>query len=178
MCAKEMPTFVEATRVKETRALLRFGRDSNWPLKVTFATMASPKTSLAITYDITWDGLWNSEEESISSDWCWNKFMEKVREENLTAPPAFLRQGAEWRASVRKENNSIRAVLREQGLWTPEDPDGPPPMILFGPNAVLKVRTMLTGDAAISEMLGVLQILYQGRFELKEQVVSQLMVQS
>jgi hypothetical protein len=31
---------------------------------------------------------------------------------------------------------------------------------------------MLTGDSAISEMLGVLQILYQGRFELKEQVVS------
>jgi hypothetical protein len=172
MCAEEIPTFIEATRVKETRALLRFGRDLNWPLKVTFATMASPKTSLAIIYDITWDGLQNSEEESISSDWCWSKFMEKVHEENLTAPPAFLRPGVEWKASVRKENNSIRAILREQGIWTPEDPDGPPPMILFGPAAVLKVRTMLTCDEAISEMLGVLQILHQGRFELKERVVS------
>jgi hypothetical protein len=98
--------------------------------------------------------------------------MEKVREENLTAPQAFLRQGVEWKASVRKENNSIRAVLTEQGIWTPEDPDGPPPMILFGPTSVLKVRTMLTGDEAISEMLGVLQVLYQGRFVLREQVVS------
>jgi hypothetical protein len=172
MYAKEIPTFVEATRVKETQALLRFGRDSNWPLKVTFATMASPKTSLAITYDITWDGLQNSEEENISSDWCWGKFMAKVSEEDLTAPPAFLRQGVERRATVRKENNSIRAILREQGIWTPEDPDGPPPMILFGPKAVLKVRTMLTGDEAISEMLGVLQSLCQGRYELKERVIS------
>jgi hypothetical protein len=107
MCAKEMPTFMEATRVKETQALLRFGRDSNWPLKVTFATLASLKTSLAITYDINWDGLQNSDEESISSDWCWGKFMRKVSEENLTAPPAFLRQGVEWRASVRKENREF-----------------------------------------------------------------------
>jgi hypothetical protein len=68
MCAKEIPTFVEATRVKETQALLRFGRDSNWPLKVTFATMASPRTTLAITYDITWEGLQNADEETISSD--------------------------------------------------------------------------------------------------------------
>jgi hypothetical protein len=88
MCAKEIPTFIEATRVKETQALLRFARDSNWPLKVTFATTASPATTLSITYDIDWDGLQNSEEEDISSDWCWNKFMERVRFENLTAPPA------------------------------------------------------------------------------------------
>jgi hypothetical protein len=146
MCAKEIPTFAEATRVKETQALLRFGRDSNWPLKVTFATSASPATTLAITYDIDWSGLENSEEENISSDWCWNKFMEKARLENLTAPPAFLRQGVEWRASVRKENNSIRAGPREEGIWTPEDPDGPPPMVLFGPRATLKVRTTLAGD--------------------------------
>jgi hypothetical protein len=56
MCAKEIPTFIEATRVKETQALLRFGRDSGWPLKVTFATLASPATSLSITYDIDWEG--------------------------------------------------------------------------------------------------------------------------
>jgi hypothetical protein len=45
-------------------------------------------------------------------------------------------------------------------------------MILFGPLATLKVRTTLGGDEAISEMLGVLQILYQGRFSLTEQVAS------
>jgi hypothetical protein len=172
MCAKEIPTFIEATRVKETQALLRFGRDSGWPLRVTFATLASPATSLSITYDIDWDGLQNSEEEEISSAWCWAKFMEKVRFENLTAPPAFMRQGVEWKVSVRKENNSIRVFLKEAGIWTPEDSDGPPPMILFGPVATLKMRTTLVGDAAISEMLGVLQVLYQGRCELKERIES------
>jgi hypothetical protein len=45
-------------------------------------------------------------------------------------------------------------------------------MILFGPVATLKVRTTLTGEAAISEMLGVLQVLYQGRCELKERIES------
>jgi hypothetical protein len=119
MCAKEIPTFIEATRVKETQALLRFGRDSAWPLKVSFATLASPATSLSITYDINWDGLQNSEEEDISSESCWNKFMERVSFENLSAPPAFLRDGVEWKVSVRKENNSIRVFLKEAGIWTP-----------------------------------------------------------
>jgi hypothetical protein len=43
---------------------------------------------------------------------------------------------------------------------------------LFGPVATLKMRTTLVGDAAISEMLGVLQVLYQGRCELKERIES------
>jgi hypothetical protein len=170
MSAKDIPTFVEATCLKESHALLRFGRDSNWPLKVTFATTASPTSTLAITYDVTWQGIESTEEGEISSDWCWNKFMEKVREENLTAPPAFVRQGVVWRATVRKENNSIRVTPKEDGIWTPEDPDGPPPMILFGPVAMLKVRSTLLGDAALSEMLQVLNVLYQGRYSVTEEV--------
>jgi hypothetical protein len=172
MCAKEIPTFVETTRVKETQASLRFGRDSNWPLKVTFATTASPTSTLAITYDINWQGIESTDEGEISSDWCWGKFMEKVREENLTAPPAFMRQGVVWKATVRKENNSIRAILKEEGIWTPEDPDGPPPMILFGPVATLKVRSTLLGEEALSEMLQVLNVLYQGRYAVSECVCS------
>jgi hypothetical protein len=30
-------TYIEATRPKEVKALLKFGRDSNWPLRVTLA---------------------------------------------------------------------------------------------------------------------------------------------
>jgi hypothetical protein len=172
MCAKEIPTFVESSRPKESQALLRFGRDSNWPLKVTIATTASSYTTLAITYDITWEGIESTDEGDISTDWCWNKFMEKVREENLTAPPAFLRQGIAWIACVRKENNSVRVILKEGGIWTPEDPDGPPPMTLFGPIATLKVRSTLEGTAALSEMFQVLSLLYQNRYSVTEEVPS------
>jgi hypothetical protein len=170
MCAKEIPTFVEATRVKENQALLRFGRDSQWPLKVTIATAASPTSTLAITYDITWEGIETTDEGDISTDWCWSKFMQKVREENLTAPPAFLRDGVIWKAMVRKENNSVRVVLKEEGIWTPEDPDGPPPMILFGPMATLKMRSTLPAEAALSEMIQILGLLYQNRYVVSEEV--------
>jgi hypothetical protein len=164
MCAKEIPTFVEASRVKENQALLRFGRDSNWPLKITFATTASPTSTLAITYDITWEGIESTEEGEISTNWCWDKFMEKVRFENLTAPPAFMRQGVVWNTLVRKENNSIRIVLKEEGIWTPEDPDGP--------IAILKIRSTLLREAALAEMFQVLKVLYQGRYSVTEEVPS------
>jgi hypothetical protein len=113
-----------------------------------------------------------TEEGEISTDWCWGKFMEKVREENLTAPPAFLRDGVVWRAAVRKENNSFRVIPKEDGIWTPEDPDGPPPMILFGPKAILKIRSTLQGEAALSEMTQVLGLLYQNRYSISEEVPS------
>jgi hypothetical protein len=93
MCAKEMPTFIEPSRTKESQAMLRFGRDSNWPLKVTIATTATPCTTLAITYDIDWSGIECTEEGEISATWCWTKLIEKATAENLTVPPAFSRQG-------------------------------------------------------------------------------------
>jgi hypothetical protein len=77
MCAKEMPTFVEATTVKETQAMLRFGRDSNWPIKITLAARASPSTMVSITYDIDWEGLDTTEEGDISTDCGWEKFIAK-----------------------------------------------------------------------------------------------------
>jgi hypothetical protein len=80
------------------------------------------------------------------------------------------RQGVDWEAIVRKENNSFRVILKESGIWTPEDPDGPPPMILFGPNAIFKIRSTLEGEAALSEMLMVLGILYQNRSTVTEEV--------
>jgi hypothetical protein len=45
-------------------------------------------------------------------------------------------------------------------------------MILFGPLATLKVHTTLEGELALTEMLGVLKVLYQGRYALTEQVPS------
>jgi hypothetical protein len=167
MCAKEMPTFVEATTVKESQAMLRFGRDSNWPVKISVATKASPATMLAITYDTDWEGLTTTEEGEISTDWGWTKFHEKFQEEALTAPPTLMWGGGVWQAMVRKENNSIRIILKENGIWSPEDPDGPPPMILFGPKAIIKTRSTLKGAEAVSEMTQILGILYQNRYQIE-----------
>jgi hypothetical protein len=164
-----MPTFIEATRLKETRALLRFGRDSNWPLKITVATALTPLTALSVTYDTDWSGIKCTEEGEISVDWCWSKFAQKTAEEDLTIPPAFLRDGANWQAILRKESNSLRVILKEP-IWTPEDPAGPPPMILFGPRAIVKIRT--AAPNALEEMLSVLNVLYKGRYSVQEEVPS------
>jgi hypothetical protein len=170
MCAKEMPTFIEATIVKETQAMLRFGRDSNWPIKITLAARASPATVVSITYDINWEGLETTEEGEISTNWGWEKFNAKFHEESLMAPPALASGQGVWNASVRKENNSKRIILKEEGIWAPEDPDGPPPMILYGPKAVIKIRTTAQGPAALLEMRTVLGILYHGRYDIEQQV--------
>jgi hypothetical protein len=172
MCAKEIPTFVEATTTKESQAMLRFGRDSNWPLKITLAARASPATMVSITYDVDWEGLETTEEGDISTDWGWTKFNAKFLEESLMAPPSLASGQGVWNASVRKENNSMRIILKEAGIWAPEDPDGPPPMILFGPKAVIKVRTTEQGPAALLEMSTVLGILYRGRYQIEQEVPS------
>jgi hypothetical protein len=140
MCAKEIPTFTEATTVKETQAMLRFGRDSNWPLKITLAARASQATVVSITYEIDWEGLETTDEGDISTDWGLTKFRGKYEEESLMAPPALASGQGVWDATVRKENNSMRIIFKEQGIWAPEDPDGPPPMILYGPKAIVKIR--------------------------------------
>jgi hypothetical protein len=42
-------TFIEATRPKEIKALLKFGRDSHWPLKVTIASAVDEINSISVT---------------------------------------------------------------------------------------------------------------------------------
>jgi hypothetical protein len=78
--------------------------------------------------------------------------------------------GVAWKAILRKESNPIRVILKETTIWTPEDPGGPPPMVLFRPSATLKIRT--AAPNALSEMLRVLVILYQGRYTIQEEVAS------
>jgi hypothetical protein len=127
---------------------------------------------VSITYDTDWEGLYTTEEGEISTDWGWTKFNEQFHEESLMAPPALASGQGVWNASVRKENNSMRIILKEAGIWAPEDPDGPPPMILFGSKAVVKIRTTEQGPAALLEMTTVLGILYQGRYQIEREVPS------
>jgi hypothetical protein len=90
--------------------------------------------------------------------------------ENLTVPPAFSRPGVKWEAVLRKENNSLRVTLKEGAIWTPEDPRGPPPMILFGPHAIIKTRSSAADP--MTDSLQTLNVLYQGRYTVQEEVAS------
>jgi hypothetical protein len=56
LCAAMTPTFIEATRAKEVQTMLKFGRDSNWPLKATIASAICENVSASITYSISWEG--------------------------------------------------------------------------------------------------------------------------
>jgi hypothetical protein len=170
LCAKEIPTYVDSTRLKETQALLRFGRNSNWPLKVPFATELTPTTTLSITYDADWSGIESTEEGEISRDWCRAQFLVRAKAEDLSVPPAFSRSGIHWDVRITKENNSIRIVLKEGNIWTPEDPGGPPPLVLFGPHAIVKIRTIVI--SALPELVANLGILYQGRYSIEDEVPS------
>jgi hypothetical protein len=172
LIAKGMPTFVEATPLKEVQAFLRMGRDCQWPLYVTCATAVTATQTLAITYAISWEGMTSDDDGVVPVSWYWSKFKEQAALENLTCPPAYSRPGVKWGATVRKENNSIRVLLKEEGIWTPEDPGGPPPMILFGPKAIVKMRTTLKGEAALAEMSQSLGTLYQNRYTISEDVPS------
>jgi hypothetical protein len=52
------------------------------------------------------------------------------------------------------------------------DPGGPPPMILFRPTAIIRVRTSLKGVQALAEMIAVLGIRYQNRYTITEEIPS------
>jgi hypothetical protein len=130
LCAAISPTFIEATRPKEINAFMTFGRDSNWPLKITATSTLDDQTSLSMTYGSDWadcDG---------SIEWVWTKF---VAADGITKPPAFDRPDVK-----RCENNAMHILLREASVngvhpTIHEDP-GLPAMTLYGPNAIIKLR--------------------------------------
>jgi hypothetical protein len=95
------PTFVEATRPTKIEALLKFGRDSNWPLDITVVTTIDELTWLSVTYNVGW------EDCDSSIDWVWNQLRKAEIGDGLTQPPAFQREGVTWDITVRKRNNAI-----------------------------------------------------------------------
>jgi hypothetical protein len=54
ICATAAPNGHRRTRAKEVQVMLKFERDSDWPLKLTFATVISDRISASITYQIDW----------------------------------------------------------------------------------------------------------------------------
>jgi hypothetical protein len=53
--------------------------------------------------------------------------------------PAMFRDSATWSLELRKEDNALRGILREDGASTPEDP-GAPCFLLYGPRAFIKLH--------------------------------------
>jgi hypothetical protein len=68
LCAMMPPTYIEATREKEIKAVLKFGRDSNWPLRITIVAEIYLETSISITYQSGWEDCDSSEA------WAWTQF--------------------------------------------------------------------------------------------------------
>jgi hypothetical protein len=167
-CAKEIPQHIEAARLKETQALLKLGRDNQWPIKMTIVSAVSEYNVISISYDVDWAGIkW--EDDEVSVQWCWSKFIAKAKAENLTAPPALLRKDVTWTPYLRKSNNSLWITLKEGQTWGPEDA-GPAPMILFGPPATIKMRS--TASNPVDQLMACLYTMYQGRYVIHERVAT------
>jgi hypothetical protein len=123
---------------------------------------------ISITHDIDWAGIkW--EDDEVSVQWCWSKFIAKSKAEKLTAPPALLRKDITWTPYLRELNNSLWITLKEGQTWGPEDGE-PAPMILFGPEATIKMRS--TAPNPIDQLMACLYTMYQGRYDIHERVAT------
>jgi hypothetical protein len=117
-------------RTNEIQALLKFGRGSSWPLRITVATAIDQETSLSITYKIGW------EECDSSEAWAWTQFAAAAASDGLIQPPVFQSGEVRWDLRVRKENNAIRILMKEYA----EDgsrPETPEAEIRPGPRLIM-----------------------------------------
>jgi hypothetical protein len=86
-------TFIEATRPKEIKGLLKSGRDSNWPLKITVASTLEVKNSVSVTYGVDWEHC-RSEKE-----WFLRRFYQAAQDDGLAEPSRYFldRIADSWR---------------------------------------------------------------------------------
>jgi hypothetical protein len=84
-------TFIEATRPKEIKAILKFGRDFDWPLKITVASALNEIDSLAITYQASWEDY-----SSNTTEWLVAKFLAAAKQDGLGPLPVWEREGLTW----------------------------------------------------------------------------------
>jgi hypothetical protein len=83
--AAQPRTFIGATRPKEIGRILKFGRDSNWPLYISVASTLDATNSISITYQASWD------ECDASTEWFWNSFVNISAQDNLMDLPVTAR---------------------------------------------------------------------------------------
>jgi hypothetical protein len=137
-CAPPPSTFTEATRPKEVKALLKFGRDSDWPLKVRVPSALYGENSISGAYPIEWEGCVSKVE------WFLGKSTGAALRGGLRPLPVETREGVGSLSVLQKDDNTFRVILCDKGadevvVPTPEDP-GIPPLILYGPHSEIKLR--------------------------------------
>jgi hypothetical protein len=150
---------------KEVKALLKFWRDSECPLRVTVASILEGENSISVTYPIEWEWC----EATVA--WFLSKFTEAALRDGLQQLPVMAREGVSWLSVLRKENNLLRVVLHEKMMdevvaSTPKD-CGIPPLILYGPREEIRL-----GCAGLDVAEAYLRMLYPGKMSLTEQLPS------
>jgi hypothetical protein len=128
----------EATSLKESGNLLKFGRNVEWPLFISVASTLDGTNSATVTYQAEW----TDREDRIM--WFMNQFEALLNADGLVGLPVCYRSNIPWQLKIRKENNSVRALLVErtpvgEPVSTPED-DGTPCFLPYGPRATIKMR--------------------------------------
>jgi hypothetical protein len=80
-----LPRTFGATRPKEIKRMLKFGRDSNWPLYITVASTLDGTNSISITYEASW------EDCDGETNWFWNQFVDLSVSYGLIGLPVAAR---------------------------------------------------------------------------------------
>jgi hypothetical protein len=101
----------------------------------------------------------------VRPDWCWDRFKARAQEDQISMPAAFDQPGEIWNPFLRKENNSLRIILRRGLTWNAED-EGPVIAILHGPIATIKLRT--TARNPIDQVNEGIASMYHGRYRIIE----------
>jgi hypothetical protein len=113
--AVQSPCFTSTTRQKEIERLLKFGRDSNWPVSISVAASLDGLNSATVTYAAEWTDCDSTKE------WFIAQWRALALNDQLIGLPAMFRDSATWSLELRKEDNALRGILREDGASTPED---------------------------------------------------------
>jgi hypothetical protein len=103
-CAKEIPTYYDAMRPKETNALLKFAHDNQWPLQISAVCQIDQFNTVQITYSVSWKGF-RLENGVVPPGWCWDRFYARATEDQISLPAEFLSKGEPWNPFLRKEKN-------------------------------------------------------------------------
>jgi hypothetical protein len=125
--------FAEITEDREISRIMKFGRNSGWPLLLSCVSSLDGLNSATITYETS---LIDCED---NIPWYIAKFNKLMEEDGLVGLPVAARLNVIWKRTCRAEDFKIHVFITELGVTTPEL-DGPPCMIFYAPKATLKLR--------------------------------------
>jgi hypothetical protein len=125
--------FSEITDKQEISRILKFGRDSNWPMLLSCVSFLDGLNSATVTYETT---LADCED---SSPWYLARFRGLMEADGLIGLPVAACLNVTWNRTCRVEDFKVHIFITELNVSTPGQ-DGPPCMIFCAPKATLKLR--------------------------------------